>query len=392
MPLRRSQVHALDVISYSGDATATSSVQLRLHVSSGTYVRSIAHALGGHCTTLRRTAVGPFDVDEAAPVDDARSCRSARRLGACRKLLSAVSRRASVLRCSPSRSSRERRAAAERARVAAARSRDRHVRRRPHRPPRGDPRRGRRRTSPDGRHVRSASADGARQPRRAVLRRSSGGWSCSRLVASRTCSSSSSRPRRRSSRRRSSPRDVPGAIGAEVVVAGRRLPLRRGAEGDCELLRSLGLDAREVPLVAGVSSTRIRAHRQAGEMEAAAKLLGRPPESRASSSAATGAAARSAFRPRTSRSSRPARSRRTASTRARRRPACGGLDRRQPALRRHRAAHRGVPLDWEGDLYGDRLVVELWRRLREERAFESEAELIAQIARDVEETRAATRP
>jgi riboflavin kinase/FMN adenylyltransferase len=49
-------------------------------------------------------------------------------------------------------------------------------------------------------------------------------------------------------------------------------------------------------------------------------------------------------------------------------------------------------LDWEGDLYGDRLVVELWRRLRDERAFESEADLIAQIAQDVEDTRAATRP
>jgi tRNA pseudouridine55 synthase len=72
MPLRRSHVFALDVISYSGDATATSSVQLALHVSSGTYVRSIAHALGGHCTTLRRTAVGPFDVGEAVPVDAAR--------------------------------------------------------------------------------------------------------------------------------------------------------------------------------------------------------------------------------------------------------------------------------------------------------------------------------
>jgi len=71
MPLRRSQVLALDVISYSGDATATSSVRLSLHVSSGTYIRSIAHALGGHCTTLRRTAVGPFDVTEAAAVDEA---------------------------------------------------------------------------------------------------------------------------------------------------------------------------------------------------------------------------------------------------------------------------------------------------------------------------------
>ena len=49
-------------------------------------------------------------------------------------------------------------------------------------------------------------------------------------------------------------------------------------------------------------------------------------------------------------------------------------------------------LDWSGDLYGRRLVVELWQRLRDERSFASEAELIAQIAHDVEQTRAATRP
>ncbi|HST14498.1 MAG TPA: tRNA pseudouridine(55) synthase TruB [Gaiellaceae bacterium] len=72
MPLRRSHVFALDVISYSGAAAAPSAVQLALHVSSGTYVRSIAHALGGHCTTLRRTGVGPFEVSEAVPVDAAR--------------------------------------------------------------------------------------------------------------------------------------------------------------------------------------------------------------------------------------------------------------------------------------------------------------------------------
>jgi tRNA U55 pseudouridine synthase TruB len=34
-------------------------------------VRSIATALGGHCTTLRRTAVGPFAIAEAADVDTA---------------------------------------------------------------------------------------------------------------------------------------------------------------------------------------------------------------------------------------------------------------------------------------------------------------------------------
>ena len=60
MPLRRSTVHALDVIAYTGE-----NVTLDLLVSSGTYVRSIAAALDGHCTTLRRTEVGPFSVYEA---------------------------------------------------------------------------------------------------------------------------------------------------------------------------------------------------------------------------------------------------------------------------------------------------------------------------------------
>jgi tRNA pseudouridine55 synthase len=62
LPLRRSRVYALDVIAHTGDC-----VRLDLHVGSGTYVRSIAEALGGHCLTLRRTAVGPFGVEEADP-------------------------------------------------------------------------------------------------------------------------------------------------------------------------------------------------------------------------------------------------------------------------------------------------------------------------------------
>jgi tRNA pseudouridine55 synthase len=62
MPLRRSRVHALDVITYSDHV-----VRLDLRVSSGTYVRAIATALGGHCRTLRRLEVGPFSVDEADP-------------------------------------------------------------------------------------------------------------------------------------------------------------------------------------------------------------------------------------------------------------------------------------------------------------------------------------
>jgi tRNA pseudouridine55 synthase len=70
MPLRRSHVHALDVVGVTGDT-----VTLDLRVGSGTYVRAIAAALGGHCRALRRTEVGPFSVDEASarviPTDEA---------------------------------------------------------------------------------------------------------------------------------------------------------------------------------------------------------------------------------------------------------------------------------------------------------------------------------
>src|ERR1044071_5427536 len=62
MPVRRSRVDALNVISYR-DGVA----RLDLRVSSGTYIRAIADVLGGHCVTLRRTEVGPFTVDEADP-------------------------------------------------------------------------------------------------------------------------------------------------------------------------------------------------------------------------------------------------------------------------------------------------------------------------------------
>jgi tRNA pseudouridine55 synthase len=62
MPVRRSRIDALDVIAYSGET-----VTLDARVESGTYVRSIAAALGGHCRTLRRLEVGPFSVYEADP-------------------------------------------------------------------------------------------------------------------------------------------------------------------------------------------------------------------------------------------------------------------------------------------------------------------------------------
>jgi tRNA pseudouridine55 synthase len=81
MPLRRSRVAALDVITYSHGA-----VTLDLRVSSGTYVRAIADALGGHCRTLRRTEVGPFRVEDAnaervIPVEEALAALEAAKHG-----------------------------------------------------------------------------------------------------------------------------------------------------------------------------------------------------------------------------------------------------------------------------------------------------------------------
>jgi riboflavin kinase/FMN adenylyltransferase len=63
-------------------------------------------------------------------------------------------------------------------------------------------------------------------------------------------------------------------------------------------------------------------------------------------------------------------------------PHYGGAERRVEAFL----------LDFEGDLYGQRLVVELWDRLRDEQVFADEADLVAQIERDVAATRASTRP
>lgn len=71
MPLRRSTVRELLLVAYDGRFAT-----LDLLVSSGTYVRAIADALGGHCVSLRRTEVGPFRLEEAdeeriVPAEDA---------------------------------------------------------------------------------------------------------------------------------------------------------------------------------------------------------------------------------------------------------------------------------------------------------------------------------
>jgi riboflavin kinase / FMN adenylyltransferase len=182
-------------------------------------------------------------------------------------------------------------------------------------------------------------------------------------------------------------------IGAEVVVIGEDFRFGRGAAGDAKLLEKLGFDVRTVEKVAGVSSTEIRKLVRLGDVVGAAALLGRPAEVEGTVvlgdqrggtlgyPTANLAVAPELLVPAYGIYAGFALDHRAAISIGVN-PHYGGGERRiEPYL-----------LDFEGDLYGRRLVVELWRRLRDERAFDREEELIAQIARDVEETRKTQRP
>ena len=182
-------------------------------------------------------------------------------------------------------------------------------------------------------------------------------------------------------------------IGAKVIVVGESFRFGRAAAGDPALLQRLGFDVRIVPTLDGVSSTNVRSLLRAGDVVGAAHLLGRPWE--LEGTVVLGDQRGGTLGYPTANLSVPgellvpaygiyagfALDHRAAISIGVN-PHYGGDERRiEPHL-----------LDFEGDLYGRRLIVELWQRLREERAFSSEDELVAQITRDVEETRAAERP
>ena len=182
-------------------------------------------------------------------------------------------------------------------------------------------------------------------------------------------------------------------IGAEVVVAGGDFRFGHRRRGDLELLEELGFAVIRVAPVEGVSSTRIREWLHEGGVGEAAAMLGHPPEvdgvvvigdergGTLGFPTANVAVDPALLVPAFGIYAGAARGGRAAISIGTN-PHYGGLERR---IEVHL-------LDFEGDLYGQRLVVELWQRLRDERAFASEEELVAQIARDVEATRAAERP
>jgi riboflavin kinase/FMN adenylyltransferase len=188
-------------------------------------------------------------------------------------------------------------------------------------------------------------------------------------------------------------RQVLEPIGAEAIVAGADFRFGHGRRGDLALLERLGFAVRPVDLLEDVSSTRIRDLVREGEVEQAAKLLARPVEVEGTVVAGDARGGTLGF-PTANLSVRPgllvpgfgiyaghALGHRAAVSIGTN-PHYGGRERRVEA-------HL---LDFSEDLYGRPVVLELWRRLRDELAFSSEEALVAQIAADVEETRLAVRP
>jgi riboflavin kinase/FMN adenylyltransferase len=188
-------------------------------------------------------------------------------------------------------------------------------------------------------------------------------------------------------------RRVLSAAGARVVVAGTNFRFGRERSGDLDLLAELGFDVRPVPLAEGISASTIRRLLATGEIERAAAGLGHPPEVEGIVVGGDQRGGSLGFPTANLEVDPdllvPAYGIYAGSAAGRRaaisigvNPHYGGSERRIEAFL----------LDFEGDLYGQRLVVELWQRLRDERAFASEAELVDQIEADVARTRAARRP
>ena len=167
------------------------------------------------------------------------------------------------------------------------------------------------------------------------------------------------------------------AIGAEVVVAGEDFRFGRGRARRLALLERLGIATRSCRTSTGVSSTAIRRLVAAGDVRGAAALLGRPAEVEGIVVSGDARGGTLAFRPRTFASIRGC-SCRAFGIYARRRPGhraavsigvnphYGGAERRIEAYL----------LDFDGDLYGERLVVELWERCATSRRSRARQELV----------------
>lgn len=182
-------------------------------------------------------------------------------------------------------------------------------------------------------------------------------------------------------------------IGAGVIAVGETFRFGRGREGDLRLLEELGFDVRRVPLLENVSSSRIRKLVHAGETERAAALLGRPPEVEGIVVHGDGRGRALGFP--TANLDLPAGllippdGVYAGWTRDRAAAISIGTNPQFDGVERRVEAHL---LDFDDDLYDQRLVVEVWSWVREQRRFDSVDDLVTAIGVDVERTRASVRP
>ncbi|HTD64245.1 MAG TPA: bifunctional riboflavin kinase/FAD synthetase [Verrucomicrobiae bacterium] len=195
---------------------------------------------------------------------------------------------------------------------------------------------------------------------------------------------------------------VKGACDVRRIVVGPDFHFGRRAEGDVEKLRERGKrDGFVVDVVspiqvdgAIVSSTRIRNVLLAGDVEAAARLLGRPYNIRgrvvhgAKRGRALGFPTINLALPKERLLPRDGIYAVWAEMGEGRFKAAASLGVR-PTFGAGERVLEAYLLDFSGDLYGEEVEVAFVKRLRDEIAFASPAQLSAQIARDVEDTRGA---
>ncbi len=192
-----------------------------------------------------------------------------------------------------------------------------------------------------------------------------------------------------------------GGVGASLVVVGADFRFGKDRSGDVEELRDLGLGlgyyVEEVELLgdgAPVSSTRIRAAVAAGDLEAAARDLGRPFEVAGEVVEGDRRGAQIGF-PTANLDVAPGLLipgrgvyAAWADVGGRTRPAVVNVGIR-PTFGGEREVVEAHLLDFDGDLYGSAVRLRFVARLRDERRFDGMEELSAQIARDVEAGRSA---
>ena len=182
-------------------------------------------------------------------------------------------------------------------------------------------------------------------------------------------------------------------VGAETINVGADFRFGHGRKGDVDVLRELGYPVVGVPVVAGVSSSEIRASIAEGDVTRAAGMLARPFELAGEVVAGDRRGGTLGF-PTANLAIAPTLLAPTygiyagyaLDTRA---AISIGVNPHYGGTERRIEAHL---LDFDGDLYGQTLRIELWQRLRGERAFENEQDLVDQIARDVHDARHAVRP